>query len=57
MTETPISAAVQKEIRTMLFGLIAAGIRGNQLDEARKEAVLQARKLQTDSAGPAKVTK
>ncbi|MDR5821968.1 hypothetical protein [Caballeronia sp. LZ043] len=57
MNEAPLTAAEQKEIRAMLLDLIAKGFPEQALDEARKKAVLQLRRLKAESAGPAKATK
>ncbi|WP_250500572.1 hypothetical protein [Caballeronia sp. GAWG1-5s-s] len=57
MSDTPLTAAEQKEVRAMLLELIARGFPEVALDEARKKAVLQFRRLKADSAGPAKATR
>jgi hypothetical protein len=57
MSEAPLTAAEQKEIRGMLLELIAKGFPEGALDEARKKAVLQLRRLKVESAGPAKAAK
>ncbi|BAO88948.1 hypothetical protein [Caballeronia cordobensis] len=57
MSEAPLTAAEQKEIRAMLLELIAKGFPEVALDAARKNAVLQLRRLKGESAGPAKATK
>ncbi|WP_250451170.1 hypothetical protein [Caballeronia sp. ATUFL_M2_KS44] len=57
MSDTPLTAAEQKEVRAMLLELIARGFPDGALDEARKKAVLQFRRLKAESAGPAKATR
>lgn len=57
MTETPLTAAEQKEIRAMLLDLVAKNFPEAFLDDVRKKAVLQIRKLKADSVGPAKAAK
>ncbi|BBP99111.1 hypothetical protein BSFA1_42400 [Burkholderia sp. SFA1] len=57
MSEAPLTATEQKEIRAMLLDLVAKGYPDVALDEARKKAVLQLRRLKEESAGPAKAAK
>ncbi|MDR5801173.1 hypothetical protein [Caballeronia sp. LZ001] len=57
MTEAPLTAAEQKEVRSMLLDLVSKNLPESFLDEVRKKAVLQIRKLKAESAGPAKATR
>ncbi|SAK65732.1 hypothetical protein AWB80_03099 [Caballeronia pedi] len=57
MTEVPLTAAEQKEVRAMLLELIAKNFPEAYIDEVRKKAVLQIRELKAESAGPAKAAK
>ncbi|SPB16499.1 hypothetical protein NOV72_03699 [Caballeronia novacaledonica] len=57
MNDAPLTAAEQKEVRAMLLELVAKNYPDAYLDEVRKKAVLQIRRLKADSAGPAKAAK
>ncbi|WP_244828458.1 hypothetical protein [Caballeronia sp. TF1N1] len=57
MNEAPLTAAEQKEVRAMLLDLVSKNLPEPFLDEMRKKAVLQIRKLKAESAGPAKATR
>ena len=57
MSEAPLTATEQKEIRAMVLEMVNRGSPPPQVRQAMKDAALLYRELKADSAGPAKATK